>query len=719
VADYVDATIQNLLGQTLKDVELILVDDGSTDESYQLALKYANEHANVVVFHQENKGPGAARNAGLRLAKGEYITFVDADDLLDPAALEVMYNAAVEHDADMVTGGMVRFNSEKQWSIKQFVDHGVMEPGLKHITTHPGLLYSMGPCGKLYKRELIEGVFFPEHYRVGEDQPFVLHAYLNAKRIYTVDMIVYYYRFREGDNQSLTQRALANPSGVMRDMYEMVSLTDKLLEDHPALHVYYLNRVMVADILPRVRAALWSKDGEVQQIVLESLYNWLLTRDEKERKKVAGHHTHLLISLFLCRKAIQAEAREAYRRLIVQTLRTMGIPAYAVLLRKVCKECAKRVPASTKKYVSKGKSAVIRRVVYPISKRLPLQTKKVVFATNRSSQLDGNLQVLHDYVKQHKRDWNVVVLPKEQRNFWRRCLVHYHLATAKVVFLDDYYRQLYNLTPRKGTEVVQTWHASGAFKKFGISAVGTRDSNPLDFELAAHRAYTKVIVSSQNVAKHYAEAFNKREDQILALGVPKTDVFFHEETKEQIRRSYLEQYPMLQGKKLLLYAPTFRGKPKERKRFKLMLDLNKMKEALGREYALILKMHPAVQSSTLITDELSDFVLDLSKCTDINDLLILADCLITDYSSIVFEYSLLKRPMVFFAYDLEDYLAERGFYVDYRDFVPGPIVRTTEEIIDAIQSDNWPYDKIEQFSRYYFDHHDGRSTQRIVDMFLK
>lgn len=121
---------------------------------------------------------------------------------------------------------------------------------------------------------------------------------------------------------------------------------------------------------------------------------------------------------------------------------------------------------------------------------------------------------------------------------------------------------------------------------------------------------------------------------------------------------------------MITYAPTFRGNSEERKAFQLELNLRKMKEELGQEYVVVIKLHPLVSVETQVPEDLADFVLDFSGI-EMNDVLIVTDILITDYSSVIYDYSILNRPIIFYAYDLEAYSLERNFYHDYLDFVTG------------------------------------------------
>jgi len=168
---------------------------------------------------------------------------------------------------------------------------------------------------------------------------------------------------------------------------------------------------------------------------------------------------------------------------------------------------------------------------------------------------------------------------------------------------------------------------------------------------------------------------------------------------------------------VITYAPTFRGRKGARANFSIRLNLEKMKEVLGDDYIIVLKLHPLMKEVS-ISEEIEDFVLDLSG-EDISHVLMMTDVLIADYSSIAFEYALLERPMIFYAYDHESYAREQGFYYDYYETVPGPIVRTTEQIIKVIQENKYDLAKVREFKNEFFDQVDGGATRRFVDTFIE
>ena len=293
----------------------------------------------------------------------------------------------------------------------------------------------------------------------------------------------------------------------------------------------------------------------------------------------------------------------------------------------------------------------------------------------------------------------------------------YYISTSKYILLDDYYPQIYKYDIKKDIEVIQLWHACGAFKTFGFSRMG-KIGGPSS-KSRNHKNYTKAIVSSECIKKNYAEAFGISEDKVIATGVPRTDIFFDEKYKKNKIKEIYEKYPILENKKVILFAPTFRGSGQKSAHYDFSkLDVGKLRRELGNEYIMIMKLHPFIKQGVMITEENSDFILDLSSEREINDLLFVSDIMITDYSSVCFEYSLLSRPMIFFTYDLKEYIENRDFYYPFESFVPGPIVKNTDEIINVIKNNEFDFNKIEVFKNKFFSHLDGNSTKRVVDQLI-
>lgn len=271
---------------------------------------------------------------------------------------------------------------------------------------------------------------------------------------------------------------------------------------------------------------------------------------------------------------------------------------------------------------------------------------------------------------------------------------------------------------REKAELIQLWHAVGAFKTFGFSRIGL-PGGPSS-KSKNHRNYTKAIVSSTNIAKHYAEGFGIDSENVVSTGIPRTDIFFDQEYQNEVKEDFYKEYPYLRNKKIILFAPTFRGNGQQSAHYPLeVLNLEKMYNDLSEEYVFLFKLHPFVKNDITIPYQYSDFYYDFSSYREVNNLLFVSDILITDYSSVCFEYALLKKPMLFFAYDVEKYVQQRDFYFNYQSFIPGTLVRNTNEIVSSIQKHNFNEDKLDPFVNYFFDDLDGNSSRRVVEQLLR
>ncbi|WP_067933079.1 CDP-glycerol glycerophosphotransferase family protein [Alicyclobacillus kakegawensis] len=355
---------------------------------------------------------------------------------------------------------------------------------------------------------------------------------------------------------------------------------------------------------------------------------------------------------------------------------------------------------------------------------------KVTFASIRSANPEGNLLYLYRELKTRQWQGKCVLLFRKYRGsaldklsmLFYMIRAGHHLATSRYFVIDDYYFPVYVIRARKGTEIVQLWHAAGAFKKFGYSTVGKSFGPSQEYlkHVRIHSNYDKVFVSAAEVVPHYADAFQMPEERILPLGLPRTDIFFDKDKHAEICVRFYQSFPKLKGRKLILYAPTFRGRSYQQKRFECPINARFMREILGRDYAFIVHLHPFMKTLDWKPGQYDEeFVCCVSDQFSIEELMIVSDILVTDYSSVIFDYSLLGRPMAFFATDLEEYMSERGFYYDYTSFIPGPMFTETEPLANWIKQGDFDATVIERFRDRFFDHRDGKASKRIADYLLE
>jgi CDP-ribitol ribitolphosphotransferase len=352
--------------------------------------------------------------------------------------------------------------------------------------------------------------------------------------------------------------------------------------------------------------------------------------------------------------------------------------------------------------------------------------RRVVLATSHADRLSGNLAWIRDRLATREPAVAVVSLAR-----WARggrlgsiraaldgLVAGWHLATARLFVVDDYFFPMYAIRPRRGTRFVQVWHACGAFKRFGYGTAdksfGADEAALAEFPI--HTNYDLCLVSAERFAPFYAEAFRQPVERFTArLGIPRTDAFFDPDRMATVSATLRTRYGIPAGKRVVLYAPTFRGEQVTRARSPEDLDLEALRRAVGSDHVVLLRAHPFVLARQQLGDDLAGFVIDVSDEPELNDLMLVSDVLVTDYSSAMYEFALLERPIAFFAPDHAAYERERGFYLDYRRDLPGPVFETSEALATWLALGTFDLERVRRFRAESFDAADGRSTERFVE----
>ena len=296
------------------------------------------------------------------------------------------------------------------------------------------------------------------------------------------------------------------------------------------------------------------------------------------------------------------------------------------------------------------------------------------------------------------------------------------MATAKVWVFDT--RQPEFLVRRKGTYYIQTWHGT-PLKKLALDMedvfmVGESDIDSYK-EHFTKNVHTWDYLISQNPfsTATFRRAFDFQKE-MLEIGYPRNDILFRENTPEGIRR-YRRKLGLPLDKKIILYAPTWRDdefSEDDKYEFRPQISFEKLQQELGDEYIMIVKYHYLIMDA-IDWSPYKGFIYHFDQSRDIAELFLVADILVTDYSSVMFDYSIMKRPMFFFAYDFYKYKNElRGFYFSYSKEMPGPISTTTEELIEDIRSyDPAVYEeRYKKFMQKYNTIDDGKASSRVLDL---
>ena len=390
----------------------------------------------------------------------------------------------------------------------------------------------------------------------------------------------------------------------------------------------------------------------------------------------------------------------------------------------------KKLKKKIRKIPSKVYKFYTLRMLYPGLYRLysmkPVDNNKVVFIEVRNPKISDDFRLIYDRVaadSKYKISQHFLRMSFAKRKPYRQSCKNMvkDIANAKYVFLSDSSNVTSCLPLRKDTILTQVWHGCGAFKKFGMSTADLKfgDNRETLLKYPYHKNYTHVTVSSPEVVWAYEEAMSLENSKgiVKPIGISRTDVFFNNEFVEGAKDRFYEIFPEARGRKIIMYAPTFRGRVAKAKTPNV-LDVEALNKELGEEYVLVFKHHPFVKKRTNIPDWCKSFAMDVTDSVSIEDLICVSDICISDYSSLVFEYSLFERPMIFLAHDLDNYFDWRGFYYEYRDFVPGPIYTTNEEIIDYIKNieENFHKEIVVEFKEKFMKSCDGHATDRIMEL---
>lgn len=382
----------------------------------------------------------------------------------------------------------------------------------------------------------------------------------------------------------------------------------------------------------------------------------------------------------------------------------------------------------------------IKKVViffYHIMARvLPVSKNVILFESNLGRNYTGNPRAIYERMvelgldKKYRCVWimdhmgekiagNAIQVKRVRFRYF------YYCAIAKVWVLDCRHPRF--LRKRKETLYIQTWHGT-PLKKLAldmdvVNMGGTTDLSHYKREFRKNTAAWDCLISQNRFSTEIFRRCFDFHKKMLEIGYPRNDLLVNQNEKSFIQ-NLKKKYKIPQNKKVLLYAPTWRDDQfydDKRYRFVSALDFQKAKEALGDEYVMLVKYHYLI-ADRVDWNGMEGFVYSFPAEQEIGELYLIADMLITDYSSVMFDYSLLKRPMLFFAYDIENYQQNlRGFYFNMLEEVPGPVSQTTEELIRDIkeyQEKDWE-SRYEAFTAKFNHADNGKAALKVIEEIQK
>jgi CDP-glycerol glycerophosphotransferase len=295
----------------------------------------------------------------------------------------------------------------------------------------------------------------------------------------------------------------------------------------------------------------------------------------------------------------------------------------------------------------------------------------------------------------------------------------YYLARAKYWVNNQSFPHY--ITRRPKGVYVQTWHGTPLKRMLhDLPEVHGRDAGYVDRASRGARQWSVLVSPNAFTSERMRSAF-RYEGDVLEVGYPRNDVL-HRQERDQLAARVRGRLGISPEQRVILYAPTFRDDQVQGGRFtfELPFDLDRLHADLGSDTILLLRMHVLVAQAIEIPVHLRDFVRDVSSYPEIQELYLASDVLITDYSSVFFDFAQLRRPMLFYAYDLASYRDKlRGFYLDYASELPGPIVETEDDLVHALNHlddvQAGYVERRESFIARFAAHDDGQAAARVVD----
>ncbi|WP_377270754.1 CDP-glycerol glycerophosphotransferase family protein [Peterkaempfera sp. SMS 1(5)a] len=696
VQGYLRECLDSILEQSYADFEIIGVNDCSPDACGDILDEYASRDERVKAVHlRENVGLGRARNAGMEQATGDYLFFLDSDDTLTPGSLQQIADRLdATDDPDVLIFDYARTfwwgKAQRNILASVFQKSG---PEVFTAKQRPEFLkLIMVVWNKVYRRGFVDrhGFQFPPGYY--EDTPWTFPVLMSAERIAALDSVVVHYRQRRQGN---ILRTVSRKHFDIFDQYERVftfiEANPELAEWKPWLFGHMIDHFI----------AILAKDNRVPDSARAEFF-----------EQASRHYRQYMPADYVRPQGLQGLKHNLIAR--------GAYPVFQTL--KVANKGRKRLRTTVRKAKNKVEKRQLQQF-YETQLKRPVDENLAVYssywgrgyvcnpvavyakAKEIAPQIHGVVVALEDEV--HTLPPGTDYIVPGTRRYWEV------MARAKYFFNNVNFEDM--LIKREGTVHVQTQHGTPV-KHMGIDM--------LNYPAAAKgMSFGKLLQRSDRW--DYCLSSNRHSTEIweraypcsfkgLESGYPRNDRFYTS-TAEDVRR-IREELGIEPGKIAVLYAPTHRDYNKV---FVPQLDFAKLCEDLGDDYVLLLRGHHFYSgSSELEKLKSAPNLIDVTGHTSSEDLQLAADVLITDYSSIMFDYANLDRPILVYADDWEIYAASRGVYFDLMEDRPGHVARSQQQLLNLFTSGAWQ-DELsagwrETFRRRFCQFDDGRASERVV-----
>lgn len=723
---YLKECLQSLKESSYQDFEVLIVCD-HVDEHVQKEIPGLSDLSLRILSLEDETGVAACRNKGLQQATGEYVYFLDSDDYI----LEDTLFHMTEHlnGQDMVYGTI-----RNTWNNKaNFLD-------------------------KLSKKE-IDADDEAEKMQAQEEK---IQNHLERFKEQNSDrmLAIYHTMVKRSGFQTIT---------VLSNLYRRQFLIDHQISFEPSFR-YFSDQIFLVQVLEKAASFLSAEDGWY----IKRKHNDPINEPSLNQEESDTRFEERCLAVECARKLIDAQGPVRYyldKKLIRYVTKTMikrirrsqdekWRKEYFIRIQSTLLDTAPRVlddlSAKQKRiillmmkndlkgvqkairwsfgkaklksiFANKNKNTLYKLAYYHHYLKMPIKENVVLFETFMAKNYSDSPKYIYEalnkmYPGKYECVWAINGkhdIPYGAKTIKRFSFQYaYYCAISKYLVFNV--RQPLWFRKREGQVFLETWHGTPLKRLVFDQEEVTSASPKYKEQFYKQRKEWDYLVSANPFSSKTFRSCFMYEGKMLEYGYPRNDILYAPDKEERARR-LKEKLGIPLDKKTILYAPTWRDDEhygKGEYKFTLALDLKKMKTMLEKDYVLLLRTHHYI-ADKIDTTGLGGFAYNLSTYDDISEIYLITDICITDYSSVFFDFANLKRPILFYTYDIEKYKNQlRGFYIDMNTEVPGPLLYTSEEVIDAILH----IDKIQKryqkrYDEFYdrfccFD--DGHASENIV-----
>lgn len=735
---FLEDCLESLSQGNYYDIETIIIEDHYIGNIEEVIRPY-KQVLNIKCYklEEDKQGVSAARNLGLDKAQGEYIYFLDSDDYIFENAIEQLVEAADEENADVVYGkkkytwfkrtvfleelekaseeeeeedGADDQTEEQEIEEQEDAENGNEIPfeellvrkrklaASRLLTKRVGLRH-VSILNVLIRKDFIEEnkIRFNEKILYYADLSFVIEVLENAKIFRKCYGSVY---IKRNHNDPINFPAVSQMGG-----------TEKFNEYVEAY--YYAASLIPKDSDIRIR---------LDKKVINFYCNYFVTRIRRSKNPAwKNERFEIMQKLVLQMHPEAISVQKGYKKKLLKNLMDGNVDKTLHLVNK-------KLGMQKVKKIIKNRREIVKYCYRKYFLQKPILENYILFESFQGRSYSDSPKYIYEYIcknypGKYKCIWALndtkTEVPYGAIKVKRYGMKYaYYLACCKYYVVNV--RQPLWYEKREDAILLETWHGT-PLKKLFFDVEEVHSAAPLYKKEVYKQAkeWDYLIAANLFSSEHFRDAF-MFENKMLEYGYPRNDIM-HYENRDEIADSIREKLGIPKDKKTILYAPTWRDDeyfaPGQYK-FELKLDLKKLQEELGDRYVVILRTHYLIANQIDVTG-MEDFVFNLSKYNDISELYLVSDICITDYSSVFFDYANLKRPMLFFTYDLEKYRdVLRGFYIDIEEELPGPLLFDSDQIVDAIKNiDKVTEQYSEKYDKFYEKYcglEDGHASENVV-----